>query len=73
MNIRNGTGTFSLCVGPPILEYYPEPEASKWIYKVLRNKMKIMFYSGDNDGALPTYGSKRWIETLNWKRTADTE
>lgn len=25
-----------------------------------------MFYSGDTDGAVPTYGSKRWIETLNW-------
>ena len=26
-----------------------------------------MFYSGDTDGAVPTYGSKRWIKELNWK------
>ena len=25
-----------------------------------------MFYSGDTDGAVNTYGTKRWIEELNW-------
>ena len=25
-----------------------------------------MFYSGDTDGAVPTYGTKRWIKQLNW-------
>ena len=25
-----------------------------------------MFYSGDTDGAVPTYGSKLWIQQLNW-------
>ena len=25
-----------------------------------------MFYSGDTDGAVPTYGSKQWIKDLNW-------
>jgi hypothetical protein len=25
-----------------------------------------MFYSGDTDGAVPTYGSKQWIKELNW-------
>jgi len=29
-----------------------------------------MFYSGDTDGAVPTYGSKRWIKELNFKRIA---
>lgn len=31
----------------------------------------MMFYSGDTDGAVPTYGSKRWIKELNFKRTAE--
>lgn len=26
----------------------------------------MVFYSGDTDGAVPTYGSKRWIKDLNW-------
>ena len=25
-----------------------------------------MFYSGDTDGAVATYGSKQWIKMLNW-------
>jgi carboxypeptidase C (cathepsin A) len=25
-----------------------------------------MFYSGDTDGAVTTYGSKRWIKDLKW-------
>jgi len=25
----------------------------------------MMFYSGDTDGAVPTYGSKQWIKKLN--------
>jgi len=31
--------------------------------------MKILFFSGDTDGALPTYGSRRWIQSLNWETT----
>jgi len=26
---------------------------------------KILFFSGDTDGAVPTLGTRRWIETLN--------
>lgn len=28
----------------------------------------MMHYSGDTDGVLPTYGTKRWIESLNWPK-----
>ena len=27
---------------------------------------KMLHYSGDTDGAVPTYGTRRWIEMLNW-------
>ena len=70
MNIPSNLGPWEICSDK--LNYFPEPEASKWIYKVLRHKLKILFYSGDTDGALPTYGTKRWIETLGWKRIEDT-
>jgi serine carboxypeptidase-like clade 2 len=26
----------------------------------------MLFYSGDTDGAVTTYGSKQWIKDLNW-------
>jgi serine carboxypeptidase-like clade 1 len=42
-------------------------EASAWIYPILKaNGIRLMFYSGDTDGALPTYGTKRWIKRLGW-------
>lgn len=31
--------------------------------------MRIIFYSGDTDGAIGTYGSKQWIKELGWKVT----
>lgn len=47
--------------------YQLEQEGSLWIYQVLQqNGIRMMHYSGDTDGAVPTYGTKRWIEKLNW-------
>ena len=37
-----------------------------WIYQILQGKYRLMFYSGDTDGAVSTYGSKEWIKELNW-------
>ena len=71
MNIPDKLPGFSLCTDK--VEYHCEPEASKWIYKVLKGKIRMLFYSGDTDGALPTVGSKQWIETLGWKRIEATE
>lgn len=48
------------------LDYHEQDEASFWIYGVLKNKYRMMFYSGDTDGAVTTYGSKRWIKELAW-------
>jgi len=43
-----------------------------WIYPVLKaHKIPMMFYSGDTDGAVPTYGSKRWIKELNYPVTKE--
>lgn len=47
--------------------YHLQNEASMWIYPILKaNNIKLLFYSGDTDGAVPTYGTKRWIKELNW-------
>jgi carboxypeptidase C (cathepsin A) len=49
------------------IEYQVLPEASLWVYKVLKGQYRILFYSGTTDGAVPTNGSKDWIKNLNWK------
>jgi hypothetical protein len=47
------------------LDYNLQTEASRWIYDILKGKAKMMFYSGDTDGAIPIYGSKEWIKRLD--------
>jgi len=37
------------------------------IYKSLGAKYRKLFYSGDTDGAVPTYGSLAWIKSMNYK------
>jgi len=32
---------------------------------------KMLFYSGETDGAIATLGSKKWIQDLNWDVTKD--
>lgn len=46
--------------------YMLQKEASYWIYPILAaNGFRILHYSGDTDGAVPTIGTKRWIKMLN--------
>lgn len=51
------------------LDYHSFDEASFWIYPILKNKYRILFFSGDTDGAVPTYGTRQWINELNWPVT----
>lgn len=55
------------CSGFVFDKWQWQKEASRWIYKVLRGSgIKMMHYSGDTDGAVPTAGTKRWIKLLNF-------
>jgi hypothetical protein len=45
--------------------YKLNPAGSLEIYNRLKNKMKILFYCGDTDGAVPCYGAQQWIKKLN--------
>lgn len=48
------------------IKYTMGHEASEWIYKELRNQYRILFYSGDTDGAVPTHGTLMWMQELGW-------
>jgi hypothetical protein len=51
-------------------DYSLQQEGSLWIYDVLRvNGYKMLFYSGETDGAIPTLGTKKWLKELNWPVT----
>lgn len=65
-NIPDDVQPWSDCAD---LDYQMQSEGSIWIYPVLKNKIKIMIYSGDTDGCVPTWGTKQWIEELGWDVT----
>ena len=71
LNIPHNVQNFSECTGNPKWQYIVQPEASEWIYTVLQNQYRMMHYSGDTDGAVPTFGTKGWIRGLNWPVTKE--
>jgi len=49
-----------------------QPEGSIWIYKALKHTdLRMMFFSGDSDGVVPTLGTKNWIRKLSWPTVED--
>lgn len=59
--------TWEMCSNKLYANYHLQDEASIWIYPILRYaNYRMVFYSGDTDGAVPTYGTKRWLQKLNW-------
>lgn len=44
---------------------------SQWIWESLKGKYRMLKFSGDTDGAVPTKGTLRWIDTLNRPVTED--
>jgi len=46
----------------PNITYTPLPNASLWCYPLLLDAgVRMMFYSGDVDGSVPTVGTEKWI------------
>jgi hypothetical protein len=71
LHIPESAPAWDMCSGPVGESYQLQQEASLWIYDVLRvNGIKMLFYSGETDGAIPTYGSKEWIKELAWEVTS---
>lgn len=44
--------------------YESGKQASQWIYEAMMGKYRILKYSGDTDAAVPTTGTKWWIDEL---------
>jgi len=63
-NIPTDVQTWSQCTRK--ISYHELDECSMWIYPILRHQTRILKYSGDTDGAVPTYGTKEWIKMLDW-------
>jgi len=53
------------------IAYEMLPKASQWIYPILKGKYRMLHYSGDTDGVVPTIGTEAWMEDLGWTVTKD--
>lgn len=54
------------------IKYATDSKASYWIYPILKkNKIRVLHFSGNADGAVPTEGTRNWINSLNWNITKE--
>jgi serine carboxypeptidase-like clade I len=52
--------------------YNESVDGSIWLYPKLKAKnYKMLFISGDNDAIVPTQGTQKWINELNWEVTEE--
>lgn len=66
LNIPSNIQAWDLCTESINIEYQRDPNGSQWIYEALAGKYRMLHYSGDVDGAVPTLGTENWIASLNW-------
>lgn len=66
INRTEGTKQWDLCRSEDDEFYYESGlEASQWIWEKLKGKYRFLKYSGDTDAAVPTTGTRWWIDSLN--------
>ena len=68
LHIGDDAPGWEMCSGPVYENYHLTKEGSFWIYPILKAEgIRMMFYSGETDGAIPTLATKKWIEDLNYE------
>ncbi len=72
MNIPTEAPAWNSCNDEIYMNYKNAANGSWWIYPELKQAgLKILFFSGDTDGAVATLGTLNWIRDLNWATVQD--
>jgi serine carboxypeptidase-like clade 2 len=67
LNIPSYLPPYEQCSDPIYNTYKSYREGSLWIYPTLKKYgYRLMHYSGDTDGAVPTLGTRKWIDQQEW-------
>jgi len=65
LNIPADVQDWTLCTMKISIEYH-RGQGSQWVYETLKDKYKMLHFSGDTDGAVPTIGTEKWIASMKW-------
>jgi hypothetical protein len=65
----NNSSVWEACNEDINEHWHIQNEASLWIYRVMYHQpdIRILFFSGDTDGAVPALGTRKWIDKLGWE------
>ena len=65
LNIPADVQPFEVCSAKVV--YGPQAEGGVWAYNsFVKNRYRVLVYSGDVDGKVPMSGTRSWITSLGW-------
>jgi carboxypeptidase C (cathepsin A) len=65
LNIPDSYPGWDMCQSADWFQYEILEIGSQWIYEGLRGRIRMLHFSGDIDGAVPTDGTYGWIMDMN--------
>jgi len=73
LHVENVTQAWQMCALPDsVFSYTMDIKASQFVYEYLKGKgIRMLTFSGDKDGSVPTIGTENWINAMAWATSKD--
>lgn len=65
LHIPSSYKQWDLCNSDQNWNYSPLRIGSQWIWEGLKGQYRMLKFSGNTDGAVPTTGTRNWIDSMN--------